>query len=320
MWLYLRNSREPPPRHSRPEALSLETQTYTMSEDTHLFRPPPSYPEAPKNMWYEVPSAKREPQKLAPIFPWETRASKPTRVFAEEHEKSRVPSINDVIKHERHPEQIWPIEQTSHFEHIEDIERTEQTQQIKPAERPEPAEKPEQPEPEQPPKGTAATFEYTSPNFVPAESWETFSRGNAWDEVPEINKYVDAIQQRSKNVNGRGKAGGAKRPESLKITDFPTEVDRPSLPVTPAPIRRSFWGSSEGQQESSEFPAAEGVPNQGDWVGVTTDAFLQLLIAIYSYWKLTEPTRPTGRTTTTSVGSLQNDDESAGTNRVVRRD
>lgn len=278
-----------------------------MSEDTHLFRPPPSYPEAPKNMWYEVPSAKREPRKLAPIFPWETRASKPTRVFAEE--ETRGPSISGVMEHERHPKQTLSTEQTSHVEHIEHIEHTEQTQQTK---------QPEQPE--QPPKGTATTFEYTTPNFTPAESWETFSRGNAWDEVPEINKYVDAIQQRSKKANGRGgKAGGAKRPESLKITDFPTEVDRPSLPVTPAPMRRTFWGGQDGQQESSEFPAAEGVPNQGDWVGVTTDAFLQLLLAIYSYWKLTEPTRPTGRATTTSVESFH-DDESSGANRVVRRD
>jgi hypothetical protein len=206
-----------------------------------------------------------------------------------------------------------PIE---HIEHIEHIEPTEQTQQIQQTKQPEKHE-----QPEQHPKGTATTFEYTTPNFIPAESWETFSRGNAWDEVPEINKYVDAIQQRSKNANGRGgKAGGAKRPESLKITDFPTEVDRPSLPVTPAPMRRSFWESSEGQQESSEFPAAEGVPNQGDWVGVTTDAFLQLLIAIYSYWKVTEPTRSTGRATTAPVGSLQNDDEFSGANRVVRRD
>lgn len=278
-----------------------------MSEDTHLFRPPPSYPEAPKNMWYEVPSVKREPQKLAPIFPWETRASKPTRVFAEE--ETLVPSISDVIEHERHPAQTLPTEQTSHFErieHIEHIEHTEQTQQTQ--------------QPEQPPKGTATAFEYTTPNFIPAESWETFSRGNAWDEVPEINKYVDAIQQRSKKVNGRGgKAGGAKRPESLKITDFPTEVDRPSLPVTPAPMRRTFWGGQDEQQESSEFPAAEGVPNQGDWVGVTTDAFLQLLLAIYSYWKLTEPTRPIGRVTTTSVESLHNN-ESSRANRVVRRD
>lgn len=283
-----------------------------MSEDTHLFRPPPSYPEAPKNMWYEVPSTIRQPEKLAPIFPWETRVSKPTRVFPEERDTDIFPSISDVVEPGGHPEQALPTKQTplsGHSEHIEHIKHTEQTQQTKQPE-----------ESEQLSKGTATTFEYTTPNFTPAESWETFSRGNAWDEVPEINKYVDAIQQRSKKVNGRGdKADGAKRPQSLKITDFPTEVDRPSLPVTPAPMRRSFWGGEDGQQESSEFPAAGGVPNQGDWVGVTTDAFLQLLLVIYSYWKFTEPSRPTGRATATPVGSVQKYD-SSGTSRVVRRD
>jgi hypothetical protein len=270
-------------------------------------------------MYYEVPTTKPEPHRLAPIFPWEARASKPTRVFAEEHETS-VPSISVIIENERHPEQSLHIEQTSHFEHTEHIEHIEHIENVKHTEQTQ-IQQIQQPEkPEQPPKGTATTFEYTTPNFIPAESWETFSRGNAWDDVPEITNYVDAIQQRSKNVNGRGgKAGGAKRPGSLKITDFPTEVDRPSLPVTPAPMRRSFWEGQDGQQESSEFPAAEGVPSQGDWVGVTTDAFLQLLIAIYSYWKLTEPTRPTRRATPASVGSLPNDDESRA-NRVVRRD
>lgn len=51
----------------------------------------------------------------------------------------------------------------------------------------------------------------------------------------------------------------------MRLTDFPTELERPSLPVTPAPIRRpSFWG--EERDEQGELPAAEGVPSQEDWV------------------------------------------------------
>jgi hypothetical protein len=51
----------------------------------------------------------------------------------------------------------------------------------------------------------------------------------------------------------------------MKLTDFPTEVERPSLPVTPAPIRRpSFWGSE--RDEEGNLPTAEGVPKQDDWV------------------------------------------------------
>lgn len=55
-----------------------------------------------------------------------------------------------------------------------------------------------------------------------------------------------------------------------KVTDFPSETERPSLPVTPAPIRRArFWGGGApgiGDDEHSALPAAEGVPEPGEWV------------------------------------------------------
>lgn len=55
------------------------------------------------------------------------------------------------------------------------------------------------------------------------------------------------------------------RKPSMKLTDFPTEYDRPSLPVTPMPIRRpSFWGDE--RDDEGNLPAAEGVPQQQEWV------------------------------------------------------
>jgi hypothetical protein len=68
--------------------------------------------------------------------------------------------------------------------------------------------------------------------------------------------------------------GGVKPQErGFKLTDFPSEVDRPSLPVTPAPVRRpKFWGVGEPGtglgEDDEELPAAEGVPVQSDWVCV----------------------------------------------------
>jgi glycogenin glucosyltransferase len=57
-----------------------------------------------------------------------------------------------------------------------------------------------------------------------------------------------------------------KRRESLLLTDFPTAIERPSLPVTPAPRRRStFWG----EEREQGMPPAEGVPNQADWVSIS---------------------------------------------------
>lgn len=59
------------------------------------------------------------------------------------------------------------------------------------------------------------------------------------------------------------------------MTDFPSEDDRPSLPVTPAPIRRpKFWGGGapgiglEDEEDDERLPTAEGVPGQSDWVCV----------------------------------------------------
>ena len=55
-----------------------------------------------------------------------------------------------------------------------------------------------------------------------------------------------------------------RRLSSNLITDFPTEIERPSLPVTPAPVRRpQFWSSH--RDEAGDLPAAEGVPEQSQW-------------------------------------------------------
>ncbi|KAH8692848.1 nucleotide-diphospho-sugar transferase [Talaromyces proteolyticus] len=262
--------REPPPLHSKPEAIDLRTQTYTMSEDTDLFQPPPSYPEAPKNMYYQVPTSKPEPQKLAQIFPWESRAPKPSRIFADDSEQTSTSTGHDTDDHIQFA----------------------------------------QPPPE---------ISSDSAIFRSQESWESYTRSNAWDDVPGIEKYVEAIQWSNKGSGQSSSRGKSHKPKSFRITDFPTEEDRPSLPVTPAPMRKSFWDGGSGV--ASEFPAAEGVPNQEDWVGITTDAFSHILRATYSFWKFTEPASSDRRATTTAVGAAR-DASSAVTEtvRVVRRD
>lgn len=103
-------------------------------------------------------------------------------------------------------------------------------------------------------------------------AWQSYSRGNAWDDIPEIENYIGNLQKRRRSPQLREGPGspelvsspGARRP-SMKLTDFPTELERPSLPVTPAPIRRpNFWGSE--RNDEGELPTAEGVPQQADWV------------------------------------------------------
>lgn len=111
--------------------------------------------------------------------------------------------------------------------------------------------------------------------LTPADPWQTFNRGNAWDDIPEIEWHIGNLQKNRKgNIQvlqgynsgiDQVSSPGARR-QSMKLTDFPTELERPSLPVTPAPIRRpSFWSGE--RDEDGELPAAEGVPSQEEWVG-----------------------------------------------------
>ncbi|KAL2822518.1 hypothetical protein BJX63DRAFT_417584 [Aspergillus granulosus] len=228
-------SREPPPLHSKPEGIALETKTYTMSEDHQLFKPPESYPEAPKNMYYQVPPTKPQPEKLAQLFPWETKAPKPTRVFADD---------------ERHVRYTFS---------------------------------PESPKEESKTSQSSLQASWTSDaTSLPSESWDTYSRFNAWDEVPEIQQYIQTIQQarkakvqvlsghpnQQKSPPIQDPSGGS---SGIRVTDFPSEIERPSLPVTPAPIRRPPALGSPDEYTSDQLPAAKGVPNQEDWVGLTVD-------------------------------------------------
>jgi glycogenin glucosyltransferase len=220
-------TRTPPPAKSKGEAEFFPTTHYDMSSDPSPFKAPERYPDPPKNMYYEVPKTPTY-QKPAPIFPWEKDAPKATRVFPE-----------DVVEVEASETITAPAP-------VEDEKLS-------------------------PVKLTAPTIKIT-----PADSWQTFSRGNAWDDIPEIERYIGNLQKNRKGniqvLQGYGSgieqmsSPGARR-QSMKLTDFPTELERPSLPVTPAPIRRpSFWG--EERDEEGELPAAEGVPSQEDWVSL----------------------------------------------------
>lgn len=94
---------------------------------------------------------------------------------------------------------------------------------------------------------------------------------NAWDEVAAIVGHVRGYQQsQTRREKGKPRFTVGELEEivdrrgSTLITEFPSEIERPSLPVTPAPRPKSFWGN-EGEGETT-LPAAEGVPDQSSWV------------------------------------------------------
>jgi glycogenin glucosyltransferase len=227
-----------PPAQSRPEAANFPTAQYTFSDSRNLFKAPQAYPEPPKDMWYKVPEHRPQPAaRPKPIFPWEQQTDRPqaTRVFAEDS-----------------PEPT-PIASPTHAfstVHYDNSERD-------------------------------GASDRSSPPKSADEQWQSFqqSSANAWDSVPGIDNYVRAIMssqgrqtktQILKHTTGTDDLSSPQlerknRRESLILTDFPSAVERPSLPVTPAPIRRpTFWG--EERTEAGELPAAKGVPDQTEWV------------------------------------------------------
>lgn len=234
-------TRAPPPSSSKPEAANFPSQTYEFTTDAKPFNAPSSYPEPPKDMWYEVPSQPpRRDEKPPPIFPWEERqVPKPTRIFAEDSP-------------------------------------------------------PELPPADSPPFAGADEFEVSADNAprpttpvitVTKEPWDEFGavNKNAWDDVQGIDTYVRALSHRQLNrakIQQGYQQGGQspeetanaalteqvrQRRESLILTDFPSAIERPSLPVTPAAKpRSSFWGDERDTE--GNLPTAEGVPDQADWV------------------------------------------------------
>ncbi|KAL1902739.1 glycogenin glucosyltransferase [Sporothrix stenoceras] len=296
------NGMQPPPANAKPEAMNFPQTHYEMSRDATPFVPPPRYASPPRDMWYEVPKAAPAPahQRPAPIFPWETHRPAPARVFAEPPPPP--PPAPEPTQAETHTGQSGYNPHPS-FQELGA-------------------------EPSSMNTGSPSTDLKTEPTtpimssntardrgLPPSDPWASFTRTNAWDGVPQIERYVDAFQKQHRRVRSRGQApGGGLRSASgsaghgwtgsgvgdvsgrgvdndddasstapwrrgSKVTDFPSEVERPSLPVTPAPIRRPrHWGgggpsfgadddedAAGGDGSSHLLPAADGVPQQVDW-------------------------------------------------------
>ncbi|KAI0115501.1 glycosyltransferase family 8 protein [Nemania sp. FL0031] len=249
--------RHPPPAESKPEAMNFPATIYEMSKSTAPFIAPQQYPSPPKNMWYEVPktppAAPSEP--LKPIFPWEASRPKPSRVFVDEEPKFAEESkTHDLFIPSDGPQSELEAQQSAESSGAEASTVEQESQPVTP---------------------TTPTIQIT-----PSDPWTSYTRTNAWDEMPEIERYIGSMQkhQRSRSIKSPGVIGLPGPGEDVevtwrrrgsKVTDFPSEAERPSLPVTPAPINRSsFWGSGSNTGEGKNdlvLPSAVGVPGQGDW-------------------------------------------------------
>ncbi|KAI1336142.1 glycosyltransferase family 8 protein [Xylariaceae sp. FL0016] len=251
--------RHPPPADSKPEAVNFPATVYEMSQDSAPFVAPERYPSPPKNMWYEVPKAPPAAPLQQPkaIFPWENSRPTPSRVFADPPSRKEEPEVGGVGT-PTGEKSASPVPGPSTESSVTETFTVE-----------------EKSEPATP---TTPTIRITS-----SDPWTSFTRTNAWDEVPEIERYVDAMHKhrRTRSLKSPGMIALPSPGEGVdeinwkrrgsKVTDFPSEQDRPSLPVTPAPIRRpKFWGGGgPGRGDTGDdpsLPTAEGVPAQSEWV------------------------------------------------------
>ena len=180
-------------------------------------------------MYYEVPPPPPAVKPPKPIFPWETTQAKATRVFAEDTTSSN-PVLSTAGGNDTRAQAISPFAQVS------------------------------------------------KSSFI--DPFTSYNLNNAWDDMPEIERYISHLGQNRQgkvqvlstrnaqnaslsSAGGRSDHQKGRRP-TMKITDFPTDIERPSLPVTPAPDRKpSFWGNE--RDSTGELPAAEGVPQPLDW-------------------------------------------------------
>jgi glycogenin len=241
--------------------MNFPATTYEMSTSPLPFVPPERYPSPPKDMWYEVPKEARtaDAEPLKPIFPWEANRPTPSRVFVD-----NVPQVTTKAEanvSDTPSGEPWPLPEANPLAEPPALETSTMEEKSEPL--------------------TPLT---PAIQITPAvDLWSTYTRTNAWDELPEINRYVDTIQkkhQRTRSLKAPGVidlpgigAGADEAPwrrRGNKVTDFPSEDERPSLPVTPAPIRRpTFWGGGSGMGDAGNgpsLPAAANVPGQSDWV------------------------------------------------------
>lgn len=203
-------------------------------------------------MWYKLPETKPKPtERPKPIFPWEQEPDRPkaTRIFAED-----APT-------EPSPVMVSPTHVFSTVHYDDKNEASSGTLTT---------------------TSTGRAIDQADSSLPKSadETWQAFqsNNANAWDSVPGIENYVRSIVD---SQGWRGKTPSQQtmeigdvnaplfqrrnRRESLILTDFPSAIERPSLPVTPAPLRRpSFWGDERVNQ--GELPSATGVPEQQEWV------------------------------------------------------
>lgn len=252
-----------------------------MSSDTRLFQPPESYPEAPRDMYYAVPPTKPEPGKMVKVFPWEGRVGRPTRVF---------PESTSIHEHEHeHADQQEQTTASSGWQEEDDEEENTEKSEIE----------------------TLASWKSPSPSPSPSiigeerptPSFENYTHSNAWDQVPEIQQYIESIQKARETRRSQGTSGTG-TPVSLSIPSTPSVAVRGShlrlgnlglsSRSSSSSLSSSGYNRDKGGEKGRDTPTTttlttEPPPDllQDDWTSLTMNGFVRLLQFMYLYCTFT---------------------------------
>jgi glycogenin glucosyltransferase len=268
--------------HSVPEAPPLEHPEMTVELPlTHvehsgeeqkpspphaLSEPPP--PPAPAHDEFTAPMADWDASRFAPPPDSKPEAANfPTQTYGNEWDSDH-PSKELFVAPEKYPEppkDMWfevppkPVEEPKPRQIFPWESTAPKATRVFPKSPFAPAPVKTATPPVTTPQSTSVPTSEPSP-----DPWEHYTRTNAWDDVPEIGRYVQGFSKKVRGPQHLEFTTADGRRDSLRLTDFPTAVERPSLPVTPAPRRRdTLWGSDDNEEE---FPEAEGVPDAASWV------------------------------------------------------
>lgn len=260
-----------PPSTSRPEAANFPDQTYEFNTSNEPFRAPASYPQPPNDMWYKTPENRpKQEEKLAPIFPWEEReVRRPARRFIEdekppppepEPEDYNVAGMDELEVDAGEPtdtatsalrmddEKPWETFGAVNKNAWDTVSGIEEYVRALTAFQKNRGNVQVLQHPQQRPDGKLSPTSRASQSALSGRGLDTHVLSHS--NEARADEMLEKVRERR---------------ESLILTDFPTAVERPSLPVTPAPRRRpTFWGKE--RDEGGELPGAEGVVDQAEWV------------------------------------------------------
>ena len=208
---------------------------------------------------------------MVKVFPWEGKVGRPMRVF---------PESTSIHEHEHeHAHQQEQTTASSGWQEEDDEEENTEKSEIE----------------------TLASWKSPSPSPSPSiigeerptPSFENYTHSNAWDQVPEIQQYIESIQKaretrRSQDTSGTGTPVSLSTPSTPSVAVRGSHLRLGNLGLSSRSSSSSL-SSSNNNRDKTNTTTTEPPPDllQDDWTSLTMDGFVRLLQFMYLYCTFT---------------------------------